>query len=71
MKKGDNGKFTFNGRQVEEFMSIPEIGDTWGTGNFITDVELFSVIANDQYTRGIYRIVHSDGEQLIATEYSY
>ena len=71
MRKGNNGKFTFNGRQIEEFMDKPEIGDSWGTGNFITDVELISVISHDQYPRSIYRVVHTDGEQLIATEYSY
>lgn len=71
MKKGDNGKFTFNGRLIEEFMNKPEIGDSWGSGNVITDVELISVISHDQYPRGIYRVVHSNGEQLIATEYSY
>lgn len=71
MKNGDNGKFTFKGQRIEEFMNKPEVGDSWGSGNVITGVELISVMAHDQYPRGIYMVTHSDGEQLIATEYLY
>nr|WP_319776016.1 hypothetical protein [uncultured Sphaerochaeta sp.] len=58
-----NGKFYFEGSYIEEYVELPNVGQSWKHGqNEITKTELVSVVSHDQYDRGIYDITIKDGD---------
>jgi len=51
------GKIYYNGRYLDEYAELPEIGESWKHGqNSIINIKRIAGISADQYPRDIYEL---------------
>lgn len=57
------GKIYYNGRYLDEYAELPEIGESWKHGdNQIKSIDFVTVLSCDQYPRAIYDIIIVDND---------